>query len=207
MNAPEIPRAKAKAGTQPMDERRVFLSYAHADWPLVSSAIRSLRNSDLRSAKIDDPAEWSASADDPRSVLSERIRQADTFILVWSDRAASSPWVQYELGIADALGLPIRVFRAGETSVALPVEIADAQVVDLETAKAPELAGDAQNDRLVAAVEVLSRQSQRIEAQLGEVRTILAGSVNERGSRAAGQYKRSQKKAGKQRGSKRSPRA
>jgi hypothetical protein len=173
-----------------MNEQKVFLSYARADWPLVQSAMRRLRNSDLRSAKIDDPADWSATADDPRSALSEKIRQADTFILVWSDRAAQSPWVQYELGIANALGLPIRVFRAGETSIALPAELADAQVVELEVAKPQPLAGDSHSDRLAAAVEVLSRQSQRIEAQLGEVHTILAGSNYKRGSGAAGQHKR-----------------
>jgi hypothetical protein len=103
-----------------MSEQRVFISYSTVDRPLVQSALEWLRKSELRSAQIDDPANSIAAGDDFRSVITDKIRQADTVVLVWSDRAAKSAWVQYEVGMAQALGVPILVLLAAGSQAKLP---------------------------------------------------------------------------------------
>jgi hypothetical protein len=82
----------------PMSEQRAFMSNSTDDRPLLRSALNWLRESELRAAQIDDPADWGAVGNDVRDVISDRIRRADTLVLAWSDRAAKSAWVQYEVG-------------------------------------------------------------------------------------------------------------
>jgi hypothetical protein len=88
-----------------MSEKRVFISHSNEDQPLVESVLKWLQESEFHSAQIDDPSNWSADAgDDVRSAIGDKIRQADAVMLLWSDRAAKSAWVQYEVGMAQALG-------------------------------------------------------------------------------------------------------
>jgi hypothetical protein len=118
-----------------MTEQKVFISYTKGDLPLVQSALRWLRGSDLRSAEIDDPFNWSIRGEDVRSIIRDKIQQADTVVLVWSESAAKSAWVWYEVGMAQALGVPIRVLSAGDSRTKLPAGLAESEVVRLEPVK------------------------------------------------------------------------
>ena len=115
-----------------MSEQRVFMSYSTDDRPLVQSALNWLRESELRGAQVDDPANWGAVGDDVRGVITDTIRRADAVVLVWSDRAAKSAWVQYELGMAQALGVPIRIWLADGSSANLPAGLTKTDVIKLD---------------------------------------------------------------------------
>jgi len=161
----------------------------------VRSALKWLQESGFRSAEIDDPTDWS-DGEDVRSVIADKIRNADTVVLVWSDRAASSPWVQYEIGMAQALGIPIRVLVAGGSRAELPAGLTDAEVIEFKPAK-PEsdeaVPAPRAEASLSTALEGLSQQYQRIEQQIQEVRTLLggnAGTLAGRTTRVAGKAKK-----------------
>jgi len=70
-----------------------------------------------------------------RGQIREAIENASKFIVVWSDAANTSDWVNYETGMAEALGKPILVVVAkGETS-RVPVNLKETQVVEIEEIK------------------------------------------------------------------------
>ena len=101
-----------------MNEQRIFLSYSQEDQSLVESVRRELqKKSEFR---FDDPANWAVADYDLRPKIRDLIRKSDEVVVVCSDRAAQSPWVNYEVGMAPALGVPIRVFLAKGTRSELP---------------------------------------------------------------------------------------
>jgi hypothetical protein len=95
--------------------------------------MRWLRASHLSPAEVDDPVDWGAMAEDVRTVIRDRIARSDTFLLVWSQSAAESAWVQYEVGMAQALGKPILVVLIGGDPSKLPGDLAETQHVELDT--------------------------------------------------------------------------
>jgi hypothetical protein len=116
---------------------RVFVSYSVNDQPFASEAIRKwLDQLDEQPAEIQDPFVWVSSHHDVRDVIRERIEGSDTFVVVWTKHAPESPWVQYALGMAHALGMPITVLLAGGEPSAIPKEIEEARVVELEPSSA-----------------------------------------------------------------------
>lgn len=115
-----------------MNPKKIFISYSMDDRPFVYSALKRLQTSKhLQAAEIDDPAEWGAKSENVRKTIGERMRNADAVLLVWSDQAAKSPWVHYELGMAQALGVPIRVLIAGEPQSTLPAGLAEQDILQI----------------------------------------------------------------------------
>jgi hypothetical protein len=115
--------------------KKVFISYAWNDQHLAQNTIRQLckkgwlSNDDL--TNIDSPEE-SNKGDYIRNQIKERIQKSDIVILVWSKQAAKSPWVQYEVGMAQALDRPILIAWADDSAPELPTEIEENQVVRLD---------------------------------------------------------------------------
>lgn len=116
--------------------RKVFISYNVADRELVGPVTTWLRASDPAPAEIVDPVGSISSAQDVRSVIRNSIATCDSMVVIWSDRAAESRWVHYEMGMAKALGKPIVVVLAGGSPAALPRELGDAQQVRLDATSA-----------------------------------------------------------------------
>ena len=116
--------------------RKVFISYSAKDRELVDSVMKWLRASNLSPAEVDDPVNWGATAEDVRTVIRKRIARSDTLLLVWSKRASESAWVQYEIGMAQALEKPIVVLLAGGSPLELPEDLAETQHVELDTKSA-----------------------------------------------------------------------
>lgn len=115
-----------------MNNKKIFISYSMDDRPFVYSVLKRLQASEsLNSADIDDPADWGAKSEDVRKTIGERMREADAVLLVWSDQAAESPWVQYEVGMAQALGVPIRVLMAGGSHSTLPAGLAEEDLLKI----------------------------------------------------------------------------
>lgn len=115
--------------------KKVFISYAWNDRKLVNKAIKQLKSKGLLGGdfleSINNPMELSAGAD-IRAALKEQILTCDKVLLIWSGRAASSPWVQYEVGMAEALEKPILIVWADKFAPRLPAEIEGNQIISLD---------------------------------------------------------------------------
>jgi hypothetical protein len=177
-----------------MNKSRVFISYSHEDQPLVQSVVHWLKNSEFRSAHIDDPANWVSWGDDVRTLITDKIRRADTVLLLWSDRAAKSPWVQYEVGIAQAFDIPIRILLAGESSSKPPTGLGETQVIKLDVmsgglAAAGFASNSVQSRSVSTALEDLKQQSQRIEQKIEQVSEMLSSTKPQRPKPSGGSRK------------------
>src|SRR5262245_38048136 len=87
----------------------VFISYARADAPKLHVILKNLIASGLvkeedRILKEEDlPPKHRA----VRREVKKQIQSASKVIVVWGTASANSQWVNYEIGLADALGKPI----------------------------------------------------------------------------------------------------
>jgi hypothetical protein len=115
-----------------MSKQRVFLAYRPSDLPFVDSVRESLRDSELGPAHFYEPAKWRGNSDDVRKAIIDSIRKADAVLVFWSDHAAKSPWVQYEIGMAQALDIPIRVLIAADSQAKLPSGLTKKDVIKLD---------------------------------------------------------------------------
>jgi large subunit ribosomal protein L18 len=111
---------------------RIFVSYSVSDQPDASEVLEKWLEQRNEAFEIQDPSVWASAHHDVRNVIRERIQASDSFVVVWTERAAESPWVLYEMGMAHALGVPITVLLAGGEPAAIPDEITEARVVELE---------------------------------------------------------------------------
>jgi TIR domain len=78
---------------------KVFLSYAASDRHRIESAIAQfpgLRMADSLESEL-------RPGDDVRAIIRDRVQSANEVVVFWSEAAATSQYVQYELGMADAL--------------------------------------------------------------------------------------------------------
>lgn len=146
-----------------MNSKRVFISHSMDDRPLVKSALKWLRESELGTAEIDNPMELNASGEDMRSLIRDKIRQADTVLLLWSDQAAESAWVQYEVGMAQALGVPILVLMAGGSRAELPAGLANGNIIKIESSKPRIDSAPVEAHVLKAALDDLAIEKRKIE--------------------------------------------
>jgi nucleoside 2-deoxyribosyltransferase len=116
--------------------RRVFLSYAHRDKQFVQHALAFLKQSHVLS-RHDNVFLDVASIKPGQSfarVLRKNMLSADTVLVFWTEAAAVSNSVVYELGMADALGKEMVVaYPAGKRTV-LPVETINATLVEVPDA-------------------------------------------------------------------------
>jgi hypothetical protein len=64
-----------------------------------------------------------------RDHVKRTIEEASKVIVIWGDAGASSQWVNYEIGLADALEKPIIAVLPKQGGVALPGNLQNVQVV------------------------------------------------------------------------------
>ena len=78
--------------------------------------------------------EASAAAAPPTQKISAKtaIASASKVILLWTDAGSKSDWVNYEAGMADALGKPIVVVIPEGSPAELPENLKDAQIVRIK---------------------------------------------------------------------------
>jgi hypothetical protein len=115
--------------------KQVFLSYAFTDRDLVQTTIRKLQKQGvLENEALEniDSAQTITFGDDIRQGIRERIQKSDIVILIWSKDAARSPWVQYEVGMAQALERPILVARADKSAPELPAALNENQIIEID---------------------------------------------------------------------------
>ena len=112
---------------------RVFVSYSMADKEDISSVIRRVtkRVPELEGAEVWDPSTGLSVGDDFRAEVKKQIQAADVMLLVWSKNSATSPWVNYEVGMADAQEKRI-VVALEPGSPPLPGILSAYQAIELE---------------------------------------------------------------------------
>ncbi len=68
-----------------------------------------------------------------RLAIRDQIKSADMVVIITSESSVESQWVNYEAGMADALGKPIVVVgRRGIGKSSLLTNLADAKVIEIE---------------------------------------------------------------------------
>lgn len=94
--------------------KRIFLSYAPQDRVSVKSVVRALKKEGLvddESVEVLDPREKLKPGSYIRESIKRQITSADKVVVIASGNMASSQWVNYEVGMADALGKPVIVIE------------------------------------------------------------------------------------------------
>lgn len=115
---------------------KVFLSYAAKDRELaesIKSRIKDLLALDAADADILDLESCVAPGQDYRGAIKAAIDAASTVVIVASPNGDNSQWVNYEAGLADALGKEmVLVGRQGVKESALAGRFLDsARLVEL----------------------------------------------------------------------------
>ncbi|MGH9927971.1 MAG: toll/interleukin-1 receptor domain-containing protein [Pyrinomonadaceae bacterium] len=90
---------------------KIFLSYAHEDRDLVKGVLGTLRKHRIVTGNdvvILDPHDF-VPGTDVRTMIRDQINSASKVVIIATDHSANSEWVNYEAGMATALGKPIVV--------------------------------------------------------------------------------------------------
>jgi TIR domain len=98
---------------------KVFLSYAASDRHRIESAIVQLPGLGM----ADSLESELRSGDDVRAIIRDHVQSANRVVVFWSAAAATSQYVQYELGMADALDKPTTIVQLDQTKPELPVHL------------------------------------------------------------------------------------
>lgn len=126
-------------------KQKVFLSFAANDRDRVEHVLSQLQKSELATVNFEvnfepEANEWNVEfhpGEDFRANIRDRVQSANQVVVFWSADAATSQYVQYELGMADALDKPITIVQLDRTMPQLPAHLLDkvVQVEDLSTVK------------------------------------------------------------------------
>ena len=115
----------------------VFLSYASRDAKKLQKVLDQLISRGILSSqdKVIDTSAIAVPGSSMRGQVREAIENASKFVVVLNDTALTSEWVNYETGMADALGKPILVFvPKGETS-RVPRNLKETEIIEMEEIK------------------------------------------------------------------------
>ena len=113
---------------------RIFLSYAHEDREGVDKVIKELSRKGILSEEKDvvmDAVQNIESGSYIRNLIRKRIESASKVILLWTEDSAKSQWVNYEAGMAEALGKPIIIVLPNKSAPKLPENLEGLQIVRL----------------------------------------------------------------------------
>ena len=94
---------------------RIFLSYAQQDRGLVGAARRALRKQGIVEGNdeviVGPHQSLKPGRSNVRKTIKDQISSASKVVIIASDHSANSVWVNYEAGMAAALGKPIVLLR------------------------------------------------------------------------------------------------
>jgi hypothetical protein len=112
----------------------VFISYARSDEAYKKQTIEKLQSLGLIRGEdetfMDDYA--IAAGTSWRDALKSSINAVSTVVVLWSKAASQSSNVNYEVGMADALGKRIIVVLPEDEAVPIPSELQNVQIVKLK---------------------------------------------------------------------------
>jgi hypothetical protein len=125
-------KASSKIGAFMSDT--IFLSYAHQDRDQVGRALEELTRKGVLSGEkglMIDPKQNIKSGSYIKRAISDHIKSTGKVVLLWTEAGAKSQWVNWELGMADALGKPIILVIMDKSAPKLPENLTNVQVVKL----------------------------------------------------------------------------
>lgn len=99
---------------------KIFMSYAAGDRRVAKSVERMLRKQGLVETErgtVLDPRKAIKEKTDVRKAIRKAIEGASQVVVIASERGEQSQWVNYEVGLADALGKPILVVKSKAAGV------------------------------------------------------------------------------------------
>ena len=111
--------------------KKIFLSYAMPDREKVPSLVKKLQQDQSRGEEqvvIVDPVNELSAGEDFRQRIRQNIQDSDEVAVVWTTASAASGLVNYEAGMADALGKPIIVIVPDKNAPELPGNLQGVQV-------------------------------------------------------------------------------
>ena len=113
---------------------KVFVSYAYQDKELAENAKHELATKGhLPADTVFFDVQDISDGESIRQKLRSEIGEADAVVLVMSEHAEESQWINYEAGLADALGKKILVVATkGSGETALLANLADYQQIEIE---------------------------------------------------------------------------
>ena len=98
---------------------KIFVSYAYQDRAIVEQVQDYLRKHGIVTAtnvEILDPQKEIQAGDDVRKKIKAQMMAASKVVIITSPNSAQSQWVNYEAGMASALGKPIITIVAYHSS-------------------------------------------------------------------------------------------
>ena len=114
---------------------KVFISYAHQDSEQISKLKSALTEKGIisnESVTFEDSQMPMVPGSSMRGVLRNAIQSANTVVVYWTRNSASSEFVNYEMGMADALDKKLVVVTPKGERMNLPSNLTDIQVVELD---------------------------------------------------------------------------
>lgn len=114
-----------------MRTKKIFISYSVSDKDKVPPIVEKLQSSVERIVIIDPSTDLSLKKDFRRQIQ-QKIDESDEVVVVWSEASAVSSSVNYEAGMADALGKKIKVVKSDEGAPELPQNLQPFEVIDLK---------------------------------------------------------------------------
>ena len=97
--------------------KRIFISYSQKDHYKISEVIEKLQKEipEFKDAEVWDPISKLSVGTDFRKEIKKQILSSDLYVLLWTEDSATSPWVLYEAGIADAVGKQIIIITGPDS--------------------------------------------------------------------------------------------
>jgi len=113
---------------------KVFVSYAATDKALAETAKHELATKGhVPSDTVFFDVQEITAGENIRQRLRSEIEAADAVVLVMTEQAETSQWINYEAGLADALGKKILVVGAKTTGkTGLLASLADYQRIEID---------------------------------------------------------------------------
>jgi hypothetical protein len=115
----------------------VFISYAQDDKSRIRKVIGELRSRGI--VKEGDEITYAPEIFVPGSSIRGQVRKAieasSKVVLVWSGAGAESDWVNYEAGMAEALGKPIVVVIPKGGMPRIPSNLDGIEILELENVR------------------------------------------------------------------------
>ncbi|TLU88155.1 MAG: toll/interleukin-1 receptor domain-containing protein [Chlorobium sp.] len=116
-------------------KNKIFISYAYQD----NNEINKLKSALTEKGIISDEADLMVDSQMPlvpgsslRGAIRSAMESASTVVVYWTKNSASSDFVNYEMGMADALDKKVVVVTPKGEKLDLPSNIADIQVLELD---------------------------------------------------------------------------
>jgi hypothetical protein len=112
---------------------QVFVSHAKADASRVKGILKGLVSTGVlhQADQVFNEKDLPSGHRSLRDEVRKQIQAASKVIVVWGPNSATSQWVNYEIGLADALGKPIIFVVPKDETVAPPRNLQNVQVIAL----------------------------------------------------------------------------